>query len=175
MLDASIVATSLFSIASDMNNFEHINWVALAYGLTYLGFAALFARVSDVVGRGDAFVVAFCIFIAFSLGCGFSETIEQLIICRAFQGVGAGGKLPSLYPGQFDRRGADARTGLYSISMIVLPELTLDKNKKYIGAIVGMVIATSGVMGPVLGGVLTQYITWRWVFWIKYVVKLGPR
>ncbi|VBB84036.1 Putative Protein similar to transporter C3H1.06c of Schizosaccharomyces pombe [Podospora comata] len=147
MLDASIVATSLFSIASDMNNFEHINWVALAYGLTYLGFAALFARVSDVVGRGDAFVVAFCIFIAFSLGCGFSETIEQLIICRAFQGVGAG--------------------GLYSISMIVLPELTLDKNKKYIGAIVGMVIATSGVMGPVLGGVLTQYITWRWVFWIN--------
>lgn len=147
MLDASIIATSLFSIAGDMKNFEHINWVALAYGLTYLGFAALFARVSDVVGRGDAFVVAFCIFIAFSLGCGFSETIEQLIICRAFQGVGAG--------------------GLYSISMIVLPELTPDKNKKYIGAIVGMVIATSGVIGPVLGGVLTQYITWRWVFWIN--------
>ncbi|CAP71440.1 uncharacterized protein PODANS_6_1980 [Podospora anserina S mat+] len=161
MLDASIIATSLFSIASDMKNFEHINWVALAYGLTYLGFAALFARVSDVVGRGDAFVVAFCIFIAFSLGCGFSETIEQLIICRAFQGVGAG--------------------GLYSISMIVLPELTPDKNKKYIGAIVGMVIATSGVIGPVLGGVLTQYITWRWVFWALLVLwlscclfRLGP-
>ncbi|KAK0672678.1 major facilitator superfamily domain-containing protein [Cercophora samala] len=147
MLDASIVATSLFSIASDMNNLKHINWVPLAYGLTYLGFAALFARVSDVVGRRAAFTVAFCIFIAFSLGCGFSETIEQLIACRAFQGVGA--------------------AGLYSISMIVLPEMTPDKNKKYIGAIIGMVIATSGVMGPVLGGFLTQYSTWRWVFWIN--------
>ncbi|KAK4204928.1 major facilitator superfamily domain-containing protein [Triangularia verruculosa] len=147
MLDASIVATSLFSIATDLNNLEHINWVALAYGLTYLGFAALFARVSDVVGRRAALTVAFGIFTAFSLGCGFSETIEQLIACRAFQGMGG--------------------AGLYSISMIVLPEMTPDRHKKYIGAIIGMVIATSGVMGPVLGGFLTQYVTWRWIFWIN--------
>ncbi|KAK0745110.1 major facilitator superfamily domain-containing protein [Apiosordaria backusii] len=147
MLDASIVATSLFSIAIDLHNLNHINWVALAYGLTYLGFSALFARVSDVVGRRATVTVAFSIFIAFSLGCGFSETIEQLIACRAFQGLGA--------------------AGLYSLSMIVLPEMTPDKDKKYIGAIVGMVIATSGVMGPVLGGFLTEYMTWRWVFWIN--------
>lgn len=59
--------------------------------------------------------------------------------------------------------------GLYSISMIIMPEVTPDDAKKYISAVVGTVLASAGVLGPVLGGVLTQYASWRWVFWIKFV------
>lgn len=61
----------------------------------------------------------------------------------------------------------DEKAGLYSISMIILPEVTPDRAKKYIAALVGCVIASAGVLGPVLGGLLTQYTSWRWVFWIK--------
>ncbi|KAK3991388.1 major facilitator superfamily transporter [Cladorrhinum sp. PSN332] len=147
MLDASIVATALFNIALDLRETERINWIALSYTLTYLGFAAFMARISDVVGRKTAFAASYIIFVAFSLGCGFSKTLGELIICRAFQGLGG--------------------SGLYSIAMVMLPELLPPSQKKLVFSTVGLVIATAGVMGPVLGGLLTQYASWRWIFWIN--------
>ncbi|KAH6631918.1 major facilitator superfamily transporter [Chaetomium tenue] len=147
MLDSSIVATSLFTIAAEFGDVGSINWVALAYTLTYLSCAVLFARVSDVVGRHAAFAAAYVVFIVFSIACGFASGMGQLIAFRALQGVGG--------------------SGLYSVSMIILPEVTPDRAKKHIAAVVGCVLATSGVLGPVLGGVLTQYTSWRWVFWIN--------
>jgi MFS family permease len=57
--------------------------------------------------------------------------------------------------------------GLYSIAIIIFPELTPDNKKQYIAGIIGVVIATAGVLGPVIGGLLTHYQSWRWVFWIK--------
>jgi MFS family permease len=92
MLDTSIVATSIYSIAAEFGELQAIDWVALAYTLTYLSFAVLFARVSDVIGRKAAFLTAFIIFIAFSLGCGFAQNLTQLIACRALQGLGGSGK-----------------------------------------------------------------------------------
>ncbi|KAK4230038.1 putative transporter C3H1.06c [Podospora fimiseda] len=147
LLDASIVATAMFKIALDLGETDRINWVALSYTLTYLGFAAFMARISDVVGRKAAFSFSYIIFVGFSLGCGWSKTMNELIICRAFQGLGG--------------------SGLYSIAMVMLPELMPSSQKQWAFSIVGLVIATSGVMGPVLGGLLTQYTTWRWVFWIN--------
>jgi MFS family permease len=151
MLDSSIVATSLFTIAVEFGDVDSINWVALAYTLTYLSCAVLYARISDVVGRRVAFISAYVVFIVFSLVCGFSGTMGQLIAFRAIQGLGG--------------------SGLYSVSMIVLPELTPHHLQKHIASLVGLVIASAGVLGPVLGGILTQYTSWRWVFWIKSV---GP-
>ena len=100
MLDTAIVATCMYSIALEFESLDSINWVALAYTLAYLGCAVLFARVSDVIGRKAAFVTAFVIFIAFSLGCGFAQNMNQLIVFRAFQGLGGSGKpiLPPLPP-----------------------------------------------------------------------------
>ena len=195
MLDSSIVATSLFTIAAEFGDASSINWVALAYTLTYLSCAVLFARVSDVVGRRAAFAAAYLLFIVFSIACGFARGMGQLIAFRALQGVGGSGEsffffLLSLSffgwmprwlggwkvekGGGWTRQGGRGLTrdiGLYSVSMIILPEVTPDRAKKHIAAVVGCVLATSGVLGPVLGGVLTQYTSWRWVFWIKYVLS----
>ncbi|EAQ87974.1 hypothetical protein CHGG_04593 [Chaetomium globosum CBS 148.51] len=88
MLDSSIVATSLFTIAAEFGDVDSINWVALAYTLTYLSCAVLFARVSDVVGRHAAFAAAYVVFIVFSIACGFASGMGQLIAFRALQGVG---------------------------------------------------------------------------------------
>ncbi|KAK3944844.1 MFS general substrate transporter [Diplogelasinospora grovesii] len=152
MLDSSIVATSLYTIGQEFKETQSINWVALAYSLAYLSCAVLFARISDVIGRKWAFLASYVIFIAFSLGCGFAQSLQQLIACRALQGIGG--------------------SGLYSTTMIVFPELTPDHQKKHIASVVGLVIAVSGVLGPVLGGILTDYASWRWVFWINGPIGL---
>ncbi|KAI1336045.1 major facilitator superfamily transporter [Xylariaceae sp. FL0016] len=146
-LDTSIVATSLFSIGSDFNDFGTVNWVALAYTLSYLGCAVLLARISDVVGRRNAFMASYVVFIAFSLGCGFAQSLQQLIACRALQGLGG--------------------SGLYSIVMITLPEVSPPRHMQHLAGLIGIVITISSVLGPVLGGVLTKYTTWRWIFWIN--------
>lgn len=91
MLDAAIVATSLYTIGKDFNAIESINWVALSYTLAYLGCAVAFARASDVIGRRHAFIAAYILFFAFSLGCGFAQNIYQLIAFRSVQGVGGSG------------------------------------------------------------------------------------
>lgn len=57
--------------------------------------------------------------------------------------------------------------GLYSIAIIIFPEVTPDNKKSMIAGIIGIVIAVAGVLGPVIGGLLTHYASWRWVFWIK--------
>ncbi|KAM0430762.1 hypothetical protein ACHAQK_010542 [Fusarium lateritium] len=147
MIDTSIVATSLHSIGVDFEVLEDVNWVALAYTLAYLGCAIVFARISDVVGRRDAFIAAYIIFFIFSLACGFAQTLNQLIAFRALQGIGG--------------------SGLYSLTMIMLPEISPESIKPHMGALVGLVITVSGVLGPVLGGILTHYSSWRWVFWIN--------
>lgn len=146
-IDSSIVATSLYSIGTDFADLESVNWVALAYTLSYLGCAVFFARVSDVLGRRNAFVAAYIIFFAFSIGCGFAQDMTQLIACRALQGIGG--------------------SGLYSLPMIILPEVSPAKFRQALGGVIGIVIAVGGVLGPVLGGLLTHYATWRWVFWIN--------
>jgi MFS family permease len=97
MIDTSIVATSLHSIGVDFEVLEDVNWVALAYTLAYLGCAIVFARISDVVGRRDAFIAAYIIFFIFSLACGFAQSLNQLIAFRALQGIGGSGKHDYLY------------------------------------------------------------------------------
>ncbi|KAJ4014295.1 hypothetical protein NW752_007054 [Fusarium irregulare] len=134
-------------IGVDFQVLQDVNWVALAYTLAYLGCAIVFARISDIVGRRDAFIAAYIIFFVFSLACGFAQTLNQLIAFRALQGVGG--------------------SGLYALTMIMMPELSPDNLKQHMAAMVGLVITVSGVLGPVLGGILTHYSSWRWVFWIN--------
>lgn len=147
LVDTSIVATSLHSIGVEFGEPQNLNWVALAYTLAYLSCAVTFTRISDIVGRRVAFMAAEVIFFAFSLGCGFAQSLTQLIIFRALQGLGG--------------------SGLYSLSMVILPELVPEDLERYMGGVIGLVLAGSGVLGPVLGGILTNYASWRWIFWVN--------
>ncbi|KAI3549654.1 major facilitator superfamily transporter [Colletotrichum abscissum] len=164
MLDASIVATSLYTIGTEFDSVDLINWVALAYTLTYLSCAVLVARASDIVGRRNAFLASFIIFFAFSLGCGFAQNLEQLVACRALQGLGGSGEKRMLV---IVKSFAKFPPGLYSITMIIFPEVAPKHLLQYMSSLVGMVIASAGVLGPVLGGILTHYASWRWIFWIN--------
>jgi MFS family permease len=96
MIDTSIVATSLYTIGVDFKTVWSVNWVALAYSISYLSCAVTFARLSDVVGRRNAFLAAYMLFFTFSLVCGFAKSLNQLIAFRAVQGIGGSGKLSFL-------------------------------------------------------------------------------
>lgn len=146
-MDSSIVAASLLNIGTEFQEMDNVNWVALSYTLCYLSFAVFVSRLSDIIGRRNAFGGAYLIFFAFSLGCGFAQNMTQLIACRAFQGIGG--------------------SGLYSLTMVILIETAPERTKPFLGSVVGAVIAVGGVLGPVLGGILTHYASWRWVFWIN--------
>jgi MFS family permease len=147
LMDTTIVATALYTIGVDLKSLGSINWVALAYTLSYLGCAVIFARLADIYGRRNAYIAAFVIFFSFSIGCGFSTSLTTLIACRALQGVGG--------------------SGLYSLTFVILPEICPPKMFQAIGALAGAVVAMAGVLGPVLGGIITHYTTWKWIFWIK--------
>ena len=166
LVDTSIVATSLYTIGVEFEAAETVNWVALAYTLAYLSCAVTFARISDVVGRRNTFVAAKVIFVAFSIACGFSQNLPQLIAFRALQGIGGSGKPSSILQALYHVPDSHC-VGIYSLSMVILPELCPPQLEQYIGSLIGIVLAGSGVLGPVLGGILTYYANWRWIFWIK--------
>ncbi|KAI0388569.1 putative MFS multidrug transporter [Xylariaceae sp. FL0594] len=146
-LDASIVSTSLVTLSIDLHNFLDAPWVVLAYLLAYLGLAIAFAKLSDIYGRRDTICVAWVLFAGFSVGCGLAKTMTQLIVCRVFQGMGG--------------------SGLYSLAQIALFEIGPVHKPSLMGALIGLTLAVSYVLGPVLGGVISTTANWRWIFWIN--------
>ena len=144
IVDASIVATALVSIEDYFGVFFESIWVVLAYLLSYMVFALLWGRMSDVLGRKWMVIAAWAQFTAFSLGCGLATSLNQLIAFRALQGVGG--------------------SGLYSLCNVLIPEITPRKHFATMSAATGVVFAISSVLGPVLGGVISQESSWRWIF-----------
>jgi MFS family permease len=147
LMDMSIISTALYTISYDFQNYGLTIWAALSYILADIGCAVFFTRLSDVFGRRQMVLASFFFFTCFSLGCGFARTVEQLILFRALQGVGG--------------------TGLYSLCMVVCPEISPPRFLPAVVSLLGFTVAVAGVCGPVLGGVITGTTTWRWIFWLK--------
>ncbi|PGH19325.1 hypothetical protein AJ80_04078 [Polytolypa hystricis UAMH7299] len=143
-LETTIIATALIPISSSLGEFDKSNWVVVSYLLTYTGFLIIFARCSDIFGRKPMWLVALFLFTTFSLACGLSQTMNQLIIFRAFQGLGG--------------------AGIYSLAMAVITEIPPPQAFGIVSGLLGAVFATSSAVGPILGGVITSNVSWRWVF-----------
>ncbi|HEX5692139.1 MAG TPA: MDR family MFS transporter, partial [Roseiflexaceae bacterium] len=151
-MEATVVATAMPTIVSQLGGLESYSWVFTAYMLTSTTTVPLFGKLSDIYGRRPIYVLAIGLFLIGSLLCGLAQSMTQLIIYRAVQGVGAGGLLP--------------------LAFIIVGDLfTLEQRARMQGLFSG-VWGVSSVAGPLLGGFLVDQVSWHWVFFINILPAL---
>ncbi|KAK4161241.1 major facilitator superfamily domain-containing protein [Cladorrhinum sp. PSN259] len=146
-LETTIVSTSLVSMVNALDGFSQANWVVTSYLLTYTGFLIIYARLSDFFGTKLLLIIALSLFTLFSIACGVSNSMLQLIIFRSFQGLGA--------------------SGIYSLVTVMTPLMVPPAKYPTYIAVISSVFAVSSVLGPLLGGAIADHTTWRWVFWLN--------
>jgi len=146
-LDQTVVGTAMPRIITDLGGFAHYTWVATAYIIASTVTLLIAGKLSDMYGRKWFLVGGIAVFIVGSILCGTSQTMNQLIGFRAFQGIGAG--------------------ALMGMAFITVGDLFSPAERgKYVGFLTG-VFGLSSVIGPTLGGYVTDNLSWNWVFFIN--------
>jgi EmrB/QacA subfamily drug resistance transporter len=146
-LEQTIVAPALPTIGRALGDSDHLPWIVTAYLLSSTVATPLFGKLSDIYGRRAMMLIAIVIFIVGSLACALSTSMWMLILARALQGLGGGGILP--------------------LAQTVVADLLSPRERPMVVAYSSAMFMAACVLGPVLGGVLTDYIHWSLIFWIN--------
>lgn len=152
-LDQTIVSTALPEIAVDLQGLNKLSWVATAYLLASAVVTPIYGKLGDMYGRKKIFITSISIFLVGSILCGLSQSIDQLIAARAIQGLGGGGLMALVF----------------AIVADVVPGKQRGRYQGYFGAVFGL----SSVAGPLLGGLLTDHLSWHWIFFVNIPVGLA--
>ena len=146
-LDQTIVAAALPKIVTSLHGLQHTTWVVSAYLLASTVSTPLYGKVSDLIGRKSVFQFAIVVFLVGSALSGLSQNMGELIAFRAVQGLGAG--------------------GLIALAMAIVSDVVSPRERGRYQGYFGAVFAFASVMGPLAGGLLTDHVNWRWVFYIN--------
>ena len=152
-LEATVVGTAMPTIVAALGGLAHYSWVVSAYLLTSTVTVPIWGKLSDVFGRRPIFQIGVLVFLIGSAACGLSQSMPQLIVSRAVQGLGAGALVP--------------------LAMTIIGDIfTLAERAKMQGLFSG-VWGISSVVGPLIGGFITDQLSWRWVFYINLPVGIA--
>ncbi|OBZ10438.1 MFS transporter [Bacillus sp. FJAT-27264] len=132
------------AIVGDFQGIQWLSWIFTAYLLAMAVTTPIFGKISDLFGRKPVFIGGAAVFLLGSLLCGISQSMEQLIVFRAIQGIGAGALIPMTFTIMGD---------IYSLE---------ERAKKQ--GLLSSVWGISSLIGPLLGGYVVDYLSWRWVF-----------
>ncbi|MFE6051157.1 MDR family MFS transporter [Kitasatospora sp. NPDC056446] len=147
MLDNLIVGTAMPTIVGDLGGAEHLSWVVTAYTLATAASTPIWGKLGDMYGRKGTFLTSIVIFLVGSALSGLSQNMNELIGFRAVQGLGAGGLM----------------VGVMSIMGALVPPRDRGKYQGMFAAV--MALATIG--GPLVGGFITDHLSWHWTFYIN--------
>ena len=150
-LDQTIVATALPTIGRELGDAEDLSWAITAYLLASTAVTPLYGKLADIYGRRITLMTSIGIFTVASVACALAPSMTLLAVARALQGLGGG--------------------GLIATSQTIIADLIPPRERSRIQGYFAAVFATSSVVGPVMGGVLAEYLHWSVIFWIN--VPLG--
>lgn len=146
-MEATIVATAMPTVVGQFGGLHHYSWVFSGYMLTSTVTTPVWGRMADVYGRRRPYLVALGLFLIGSVLCGVATSMTQLIVFRALQGIGAGGMLP--------------------LGMVILGDMFSLEERARAQALFAGVWGVSSIAGPLIGAVLTESASWRWIFFIN--------
>ncbi|MGH9110607.1 MAG: MDR family MFS transporter [Acidimicrobiales bacterium] len=149
-LDQTVVATALPTIVGDLHGLDQLSWVITAYLLAATVTIPIYGKIGDLLGRKNVLVFSILVFLAGSVLSGLSQSILELILFRAVQGIGAGGIMI----------GAQA----------IIGEIISARERGRYMSIMMPMIGVATIIGPLLGGFLTEHASWRWIFYINMPV-----
>jgi EmrB/QacA subfamily drug resistance transporter len=147
-LDTSVVSTAMPTVIGQIGGIQLYGWVFSAYLLTGTVTVPIYGKLADLFGRKPVLLAAIAMFLVGSMLCGQAQTMEQLIVFRLLQGLGAGGVLP--------------------ITQTVLGDVFPLEQRARMTGLFSTVWGVAGLLGPAIGGFLTEHVSWRWVFYVNF-------
>ena len=151
-IDGTIVATALPTIVDDVGGFSRVTWVVSAYSLAMVASMPLYGKLGDLYGRRRTLLVAIVIFLVGSVACGVAQTMDQLLVSRFVQGIGGG--------------------GLGAVAMATIADIVPARELGRWLGYQGVIFAVASAIGPIVGGLFVDHLSWRWAFLINLPVGL---
>jgi len=152
-LDHTVVSTSLATVAGELGALEQMAWVVVGFTLAATVLLPVIGKLGDIVGPRRVFLISLALFVVASLACGFAQDMPQLIVARVLQGMSS--------------------AGLQLMSQTIVAYVASPRERPRLLAIIGAAFPIAIVVGPVLGGLITDFWGWQWVFWINVPVGLA--